>query len=80
MIAPESDSAPLGHLLEQGVYTREISLLNGGPQPLLDAARASLPSAKAVSITFPFVIKEAFFAMTFQLPALLHSVFFLSLS
>lgn len=80
MIAVEPDSAPLGHLIEQGVSTREISLLKGGPWPLLDAARGSLPSANAVSVPFRFVITEAFFAMTFQLPALLHSVFFFSLS
>lgn len=84
MIAPEPDSALLGHPIEQGVSTREISLLKGGPRPLLEAARASLPSAKAVSVTFPFVTTEAFFAMTFQLllclPCSIQFFFLFSLS
>lgn len=78
MMPPAPDSAPSVHLIEQGISTREISLLKGGTHRLLDAARASLPSVKAVSSHVPFCKHVSFLLRDLpdaSLPALLHSVF-----
>lgn len=43
MIAPARDSGPSVlsvHLIDERIYTRETSLLNGGPQPLLNTESA----------------------------------------